>query len=75
MRDHKPYEKRRISVYDETNYAKAELHKPISYELVKLIVLRDGSEHTIRGWWTGSNWYSLRLHKGDKVVAWRMTSV
>lgn len=54
--------------YDKDGWANSKRFTPIPYDLLQLST-QNGK---IRfGWWTGNDFYSLRLKPGEEVVAWK----
>lgn len=53
--------------FDEKGWVSVKDALPLDFDLVTI----SSGEKTMRGWWTGSDWYAIRLRKGDKIIKWR----
>lgn len=54
-------------VYDVDRWVDAKKFAPAKFDLVKMKT----QTKTINGWYTGSDWYSLRLRDYDNVLYWK----
>ena len=53
---------------DNKGFVDPSLYLPADYDLCDLMLF-SGKE--IKGWWTGTSWYGLRLKNKDIIKKWR----
>lgn len=55
---------------DKKGWTRDKSYRPHPFDICLIIL--EGKPHPINGWWTGYEWYSLRIRRGDKIAGWKL---
>ena len=56
---------------DKDEWASVEDGLPLPFDLVHMKI----GDKIVNGWWTGQDWYSVRMKKDSKVERWKRSNL